>query len=101
MDIFQINELTDEIMSLNDERFYEFLHAAVGPDLLELFQVQAIRDMPSLLITSFDELIEIFNFDISGVTRGGMSGRRLLTGGFYPLTGENLGQSIKCWLFIL
>ena len=68
MDIFQINELTDENMSLKDERFYEFLHSAVGPDLRELFQVQAIKNMPSLLTTSFDVLIEIFNFDIVELT---------------------------------
>jgi hypothetical protein len=68
MDIFQINELTVEMMSLSDERFYEFLHSTVGPDLRELFQVQAIKDMPSLLTTSFDELIEIFSFDIVELT---------------------------------
>ena len=68
MDIFQINQLTVEMMSLSDERFYEFLHDTVGPDLHELFQVQAIRDIPSVFSTSIDELIQIFSFDIVELT---------------------------------
>ena len=64
MDILQINELTDEMMSLSNEQFYQFLDNYLGKDLCELFRIQAIRDMSSLSGLSLSDLIEVFNCDI-------------------------------------
>ena len=64
MDILQINELTDEMMSLSNEQFYQFLDNHLGKDLCELFRIQAIRDMSSLSGLSLSDLIEVFNFNI-------------------------------------
>ena len=65
MDILQINQLTDEMMSLSNDQFYQFLDDYLGKDLCELFRVQAIRDIPSLSSLSLNDLIEVFNFDIT------------------------------------
>ena len=48
MDIFRINELTDDMMDLSRDDFYRFLEVALNKDLSQLFRVQAIRDMSSL-----------------------------------------------------
>ncbi|CAF1313926.1 unnamed protein product [Adineta ricciae] len=64
MDIFQPNQLTDDMMNLSYEKFYEFLKTTLNNDLCELFRIQAIRDMFSLSSTTVDQLIEVFNCDI-------------------------------------
>ncbi|CAF3298097.1 unnamed protein product [Rotaria sp. Silwood2] len=64
MDIFQLHELTDDMMKLSHDTFYNFLEITLNKDLCELFRIQAIRDMSSLSSISVDELIQILNFDV-------------------------------------
>ncbi|UJR06730.1 hypothetical protein I4U23_011019 [Adineta vaga] len=64
MDIFEIHELTDDMMKLSHDTFYKFLEAALNKDLCELFRIQGIRDMSSLSSITIDELIHILDFDV-------------------------------------
>jgi hypothetical protein len=64
MDIFQLDELTDDMMSLSHDNFYEFLERALNKDLCELFRIQAIRDMSSLSSITIDQLTQILTFDV-------------------------------------
>ncbi|CAF4448406.1 unnamed protein product, partial [Rotaria magnacalcarata] len=45
MNILQLNELTDDMMNLSLDNFYNFIEIALDKDLRELFQVQAIREI--------------------------------------------------------
>ena len=45
MDILQLDELTDDMMNLRNDDFYNFLEVALNKDLCELFRVQDIRDV--------------------------------------------------------
>jgi hypothetical protein len=65
MDIFQINELTDEMMDLCDDNFYDFLQASLNKDLCELFRVQTIRDMSSLSSIIIDQIIDILTVEVT------------------------------------
>lgn len=47
MDIFQINELSNDTMNLSHDKFYDFLETVLNKDLSELFRLQAIRDISS------------------------------------------------------
>ena len=64
MDIFQLDELTDDMMNLSHDEFYNFLEYFLNKDLCELFRVQAIRNMSSLSSITVDQLIQILSFDI-------------------------------------
>ncbi|CAF3331070.1 unnamed protein product [Rotaria socialis] len=64
MDLFQLNELTDDMMNLCGNDFYNFLENSLNKDLCELFQVQAIRHMTSLASITIDQIIEILSVDI-------------------------------------
>ncbi|CAF3247872.1 unnamed protein product [Rotaria sp. Silwood2] len=64
MDIFQLEELTDDMMKLSHDNFYAFLQNTLNKDLCELFRIQAIRDMSSLSSITVDELIQILKFDV-------------------------------------
>jgi hypothetical protein len=65
MDIFQLNELTDEMMNLCDDKFYDFLEVILNKDLCELFRVQAIRNMSSLSSVTMDQIIQVLTVEIS------------------------------------
>jgi hypothetical protein len=64
MDIFRIDELTDNMMDLSHDEFYHFLEIVLNKDLCQLFRVQAIRDMSSLSNLTVDEITEILNFNL-------------------------------------
>ncbi|CAF3764180.1 unnamed protein product, partial [Rotaria socialis] len=64
MDLFQLNELTDDMMNLCNNDFYNFLKNSLNKDLCELFRVQAIRHMTSLSSITIDQIIEILTLDI-------------------------------------
>ncbi|CAF2709092.1 unnamed protein product [Rotaria sp. Silwood2] len=64
MNILQLNELTDEMMNLSLNNFYNFIEIALNKDLCELFQVQAIREMSSLSSATIDQLTQVFTFEI-------------------------------------
>ena len=64
MDIYTITEISDDIMNLSHDKFYDFLDIVLNKDLSKLFRVQAIREMSSLSSLTVDELIEILNHDI-------------------------------------
>ena len=64
MDIFRIDELTDDMMNLSHDEFYRFLEAALSKDLCQLFRVQAIRDMSSLSNLTIDDITQVLNFSI-------------------------------------
>ena len=68
MDIFQLNELTDEMMNLCNDKFYNFLEVTLNKDLCELFRVQAIRDMSSLSLITIDQITQIFTVDITDLS---------------------------------
>jgi hypothetical protein len=65
MDIFQIDELTDEMMDLCGDNFYDFLQVSLNKDLCELFRVQAIRDISSLSSITIDQIIDILTVDVT------------------------------------
>lgn len=65
MNIFRINEITDEMMNLKNDRFFAFLEYALDKDACELFQVQSILNTLSLSSITLQQLIEIFNYDIN------------------------------------
>ncbi|CAF1409318.1 unnamed protein product [Rotaria magnacalcarata] len=64
MNILQLNELTDDMMNLSLDNFYNFIEIALDKDLRELFQVQAIREIPSLSSVTIDQLTQVFTFEI-------------------------------------
>ncbi|CAF4993608.1 unnamed protein product [Rotaria sp. Silwood1] len=64
MDIYTITEISDDMMNLSYDKFYDFLDIVLNKDLSNLFRVQAIREMSSLSSLTVDELIEILNYDI-------------------------------------
>ncbi|CAF1921905.1 unnamed protein product [Rotaria magnacalcarata] len=64
MDLFQLNELTDDTVNLCNNDFYNFLENSLNKDLCELFRVQAIRHMTSLSSITIDRIIEILTLDI-------------------------------------
>ncbi|CAF2102295.1 unnamed protein product [Rotaria magnacalcarata] len=64
MDLFQLNELTDDTVNLSNNDFYNFLENSLNKDLCELFRVQAIRHMTSLSSITIDRIIEILTLDI-------------------------------------
>ena len=64
MDIYTITEISDDIMNLSYDKFYDFLDIVLNKDLNKLFRVQAIREISSLSSLTVDELIEILNHDI-------------------------------------
>ncbi|CAF2157508.1 unnamed protein product [Rotaria magnacalcarata] len=64
MDIFPLNELTDDMMNLCDDEFYNFLENTLNKDLCELFRIQSIRHMTSLSSITIDQILEIFSVDI-------------------------------------
>lgn len=64
MDIFQINELSNDTMNLSHDKFYDFLETVLNKDLSELFRLQAIRDISSLTSITVDQIIEILNYDV-------------------------------------
>ena len=64
MDIYTITEISDDIMNLSYDKFYDFLDIVLNKGLNKLFRVQAIREMSSLSSLTVDELIEILNHDI-------------------------------------
>ena len=45
MDILQLDELTDDMMNLRNDGFYNFLEVVLNKNLCELFRVQGIRDV--------------------------------------------------------
>ena len=63
MDILQLDELTDDMMNLRNDDFYNFLKVALNKDLCELFRVQGIRDMSALSSITIDQIIQIFTFN--------------------------------------
>ena len=65
MDIYTITEISDDIMNLSYDKFYDFLNIVLNKDLSKLFRVQAIREMSSLSSLTVDELIQILNHDIA------------------------------------
>ncbi|CAM4824847.1 unnamed protein product [Rotaria magnacalcarata] len=64
MNILQLNELTDDMMNLSLDNFYNFIEIALDKDLRELFQVQAIREISSLSSVTIDQLTQVFTFEI-------------------------------------
>ncbi|CAF3288524.1 unnamed protein product [Rotaria sp. Silwood2] len=64
MNIFELNELTDDMMNLCDDDFYNFLENLLNKDLCQLFQVQAIQDMSSLSSITIEQIIEILTVDV-------------------------------------
>ncbi|CAF1474909.1 unnamed protein product [Rotaria sordida] len=64
MDILQLDELTDDMMNLRNDDFYNFLEVALNKDLCELFRVQGIRDMSSLSSITIDQITQVFTFNI-------------------------------------
>ena len=48
MDIYTITEISDDIMNLSYDKFYDFLDIVLNKDLSKLFRVRAIREMSSL-----------------------------------------------------
>ena len=64
MDIFQLNELTDKMMHLCDDKFYNFLEVTLNKDLCELFRVQAIRNMSSLSSVTLDQTVQMLTVEI-------------------------------------
>ena len=64
MDIYTITEISDDIMNLSYDKFYDFLDIVLNKDLSTLFRVQAIQEMSSLSSLTVDELIEILHHDI-------------------------------------
>lgn len=64
MNIFRINEITDDMINLSNDRFFAFLEYALDKDACELFQIQSIRNMLSLSSVTLDELIRILNYDV-------------------------------------
>ena len=64
MDILQLDELTDDMMNLRNDGFYNLLEVALNKDLCELFRVQGIRDMSSLSSMTIDQIIQIFTFNV-------------------------------------
>lgn len=65
MDIFRINELTDEMIFLAGTEFLDFLTNSLGEDISDLFRVQGIRDMTSLSLTTIDELTRILHYEVT------------------------------------
>ena len=65
MDIFQMTHLTDEMMALKDQNFYDFLKTTMGEDIRELFHVQSIRTMAFLSTKSVNEITHILQQDIT------------------------------------
>jgi hypothetical protein len=63
MDIYTMTEISDDMMNLSYDKFYDFLDIVLNKDLSKLFRVQAIREMSSLSSLTVDELIEILNYD--------------------------------------
>ena len=64
MNILQLNELTDEMMNLSLNNFYDFIEIELNIDLCELFQVQAIREMSPLSSVIIDKLTQVLTFEI-------------------------------------
>ena len=64
MDIYTITEISDDIINLSYDKFYDFLDIVLNKDLSTLFRLQAIQDMSSLSSLTVDELIEILHHDI-------------------------------------
>lgn len=64
MDILQLTELTDDMMNLSHDDFYDFLETALNKDLCELFRLQSIRYMSSLSSITVDELTAVLSYDI-------------------------------------
>lgn len=64
MDIFRIDELTDDMMNLSHDEFYQFLETALSRELCHLFRVQAIRDMSSLSNLTIDDITQVLNLNI-------------------------------------
>ncbi|CAF0804278.1 unnamed protein product [Rotaria sordida] len=64
MDIFQLNELADDMMNLYDDDFYNFLENSLNKHLYELFRVQTIQHVTSLSSITIDQIIEILTADI-------------------------------------
>ncbi|CAF3191676.1 unnamed protein product [Rotaria socialis] len=64
MNILQLKELTDEMMNLSLNKFYDFIEIALDKDLSELFKVQAIREMSSLSSITIDQLTQVLTFEI-------------------------------------
>ena len=69
MDIFRINELTDDMMNLAHDEFYRFLETALSKELCHLFRVQAIRYMSSLSNVTIDEITHVLNFSIANLNQ--------------------------------
>jgi hypothetical protein len=64
MDIYTVTEISDDMMNLSYDKFYNFLDIVLNEDLSKLFRVQAIREMSCLSSLTVDELIEILTYDI-------------------------------------
>ena len=85
MDVFQINELTNDMMNLSHDKFYEFLEVVLSKDLCELLRLQAIRDMFSLSSVTVDQLIDILNYDIVELSSAKKALGFVTTGGKFHL----------------
>ncbi|CAF2998115.1 unnamed protein product [Rotaria sp. Silwood2] len=64
MNILQLIELTDDMMNLAHDQFYDFIETALNKDICELFRLQSIQEMSPLSSTTVDELTEILSYDI-------------------------------------
>ncbi|CAF0817297.1 unnamed protein product [Adineta steineri] len=65
MNILKLDKLTDEMINLSFNDFYNFIEIALNKELKELFQVQAIREMSSLSSVTVNQLTHILTFEIT------------------------------------
>ena len=60
-----MTQLTDEMMALKDQNFYDFLKTTMGEDIRDLFHVQNIRTMAFLSTKSANEITHVLQHDIT------------------------------------
>ncbi|CAF1620999.1 unnamed protein product [Didymodactylos carnosus] len=57
--------LQDDIMTYNNNRFYEIIDQLVGQDISDLIKLQAIPNIPSLLLVN--DIFEVLKLDCDNV----------------------------------
>jgi hypothetical protein len=60
--VFDTNKLSDDVLSLTDDKFYDFVKEVLGKTAADLLKIQAINNVPSFLLSN--DLCGVIELDI-------------------------------------